>query len=118
MEQFQSILQQLGFLHDARVLSMLLDAARQLFTIEIDDMYSNFIGLPEYHGPKSAKIELLGISHTSIELTSKTDGYNIDDFSVQLLDDKSGIVSITFWPAGKVSTVFRDVRSTLEKIAL
>jgi hypothetical protein len=71
MKNFYKFIQKMGGMHDAVVtrLVLLLDEGKIEF--HIDDIYSNFEGLPEYPGQQSGSIVLHGVNEYEIVL----DGY-------------------------------------------
>jgi hypothetical protein len=100
--KFRLFLEKLGGLHDARVLQFTFDATQRVLRMEIDDIFSNFEGLPEYTEPRPGKIVLHQISDVTISLQSNTGPLNIYEFSIVPDESKGGSVSLKFWPQGTI----------------
>ena len=109
MDDFVRLLTDLGGLHDATVTKFILDVTERSFSFEVDDVYSNFEGLPDYRGPKPARVVLKKISSVEVNLGLEVDKFNIYDFSVHQTNDGRWNASIKLWPEGKISVSFLDV---------
>lgn len=68
MKDFSDFLFSLGGLHDSAVAEVKLQPAQQKIEIHIEDLYSNFVGLPEYPGRQSGVLVLLGVADVSVSL--------------------------------------------------
>jgi hypothetical protein len=106
---FEQFLDRLGGLHDARVSKLELDVAGKSLSFQVDDIYSNFFGLPGYKGPRPGRIVLKEINDITIVLEGERRSLNIDEFCVEPQGEISGKAFITFWPYGKITTSFHDV---------
>ena len=109
MSEFARFLRDLGGLHDARVTAFSFDLTERSFSVDVDDIYSNFEGLPEYKGRKPARIKLMEISRLKISFDARNEEFNIDDFSVFKINEIQEAASILFWPEGKITMDFRGV---------
>ena len=109
MNTFAASLGDLGGLHDAKVSKLVLDLAERSFCIDVDDIHSNFEGLPEYTGRKPGRIQLHGIGQVRISVDLNTDEFNIHEFSATETNEGAGTASIKFWPAGKIEMNFASV---------
>ncbi len=67
-------------LHDAGILQVNWDAIHDEVNLVIDDLWSNYVGLPEYKGPLLGTIKLLGVRCVSIDFTKtlRLDIINVD----------------------------------------
>ena len=108
MDDFVRFLTDFGGLHDAKVTKFVLDATERSFSLEIDDMYSNFEGLPDYKGQKPGKIILNEVSSLNIVLGSRDDDLNIYDFAIEQKTNGRWAACIKFWPEGKITMSFLD----------
>ena len=58
----------LGHLHDARITELRYSPNENELTLYLDDLYSNFIGLPEYPGETPACLAASGILALNVDL--------------------------------------------------
>jgi hypothetical protein len=58
MTGFSEFLSRLGLLHDCTVTLFEWRPEQKKLVFEIEDLYWNFEGLPEYRGPKPGQISL------------------------------------------------------------
>jgi hypothetical protein len=102
MVNIAEFISELGGLHDAKLTSLAWDPADQRLEIGVDDIYSNFEGLPEYEGPAKAAFIFSGVSKLNISVEDfQAAGLMIYDWNVQ--KDASGIISeMKFSPDGSI----------------
>lgn len=107
MLEFQKFLSQLGNLHDCTLLRFEWNSAETRVELEIEDLYSNFEGLPEYKGPTPGKIILEGVSSVGMDIEGLKGALKIYDASVTGTDKTT--ISISFWPSGKINLACQNV---------
>jgi hypothetical protein len=66
---FSEFLECLGGLHDANLPSVTMNAEGFL-EIEIDDIFANFLGLPEYPGKTPARVRLAEVTDFAVSVPS------------------------------------------------
>jgi len=106
MKDLKSFLEQMGALHDAVVRQLTWTPEAKILRLEIEDLCSNFEGLPEYPGAVSGVIELRGIEEINFNIDTKETRLNIDAFLVEPDLDKHR-ASISFWPSGRITASYR-----------
>jgi hypothetical protein len=116
MNDFGGFLSRLGNLHDCNVTRFDWKPLQNWIGFEIDDLYFNFEGLPEYQGPLPGRIELEDVQHVAVRLDSIVGPLRIYDFLVRNQDSGTSVVSVTFWPHGKIEVAYR--RAVFPSIAL
>src|SRR5437868_12491113 len=107
MNAAQRLTKDLGQLHDANITKFTWEAGKQTFTLHIDDLYSNFEGLPEYPGQTPATITFKNVAQleTSIDLKER-----LWIYSWEFLDEENRKVAlIGFTPGGRMRIVFSDL---------
>ena len=68
MERPDHYLEQCGGLHDARIERFLLDVVRATLVFDVDDLDSNFEGLPGYTGVRPARLVFSGVSNLQTDV--------------------------------------------------
>jgi hypothetical protein len=107
MSIFSNHLERLGHLHDSRVPRIILDTDECRLRLDIDDIYSNSLGLPEYRGPESRSIVLDGVSELTIQMRSGTKCLSIYEFVVTPEgSSEGGLAEIRFAPGGIIKAKF------------
>lgn len=91
-----------GNLHDARINGFHWLPEEKRLHISIDDLNSNFEGLPEYEGPKPGMIILEGVSEIEAGICPTGDSLNIYDFTADMIEKELVSVDIRCWPGGKI----------------
>jgi len=110
MRSFGQFLEALGGLHDAHVKRFQYEAAAALLTVEIDDLYSNFAGLPEYRGLTPAIFFLEEFEVISGGLPSKPETLWICEVEITREIDLGLYATIRWQPSGKLECAFRMPR--------
>jgi hypothetical protein len=105
---FRQFLERFGALHDCGVTRVDWKIEDKRFEIEIDDIWSNFEGLPEYQGPQAGRIGLEGVTNVHMDIDDIQGPLKIYDLSVST--DVKGLPKLfaTFWPSGRIEVVFRS----------
>ena len=92
---------ELGNLHDAKIDAMDWNPAEQKVVLALDDLYSNFVGLPEYIGKQPVCLILSGVSRLEIEVTLDAFPLRIVDFEIDdTISDAKMKVIASFGPSG------------------
>lgn len=67
MQEDLELLRRLGGLHDARIEEIVWRKADRSLRLTIEDVFCNVEGLPEYRGPASGSVTLIGIENAAVE---------------------------------------------------
>lgn len=105
MKNFRDFLQKMGGMHDSIVACLTWLPSERRIEFLFEDLYSNFVGLPEYPGRQSGMIALHGVSDLSLAL--ETDG-PLRVFEFLSDEDESDVVLVTFSPSGRLRVRFRS----------
>ena len=111
MDTLHAFLKRLGGLHDAIVVGIIVKPELKTIELHVDDIYSNFQGMPQYPGAKAGVIAFEGVETLKVELDMQEKHLNIDEFVVS--DDNSNNkkrASISFWPSGKIALTYMSSR--------
>lgn len=109
MADFGEFLSRLGNLHDCTITVFEWKPDRKRIAFEIDDLYFNFHGLPEYKGPVPGRIVFERIERVVIEMHDVDGPLRISDFCVVGQSPEAATVAVTFWPSGKVTMIYGAV---------
>ncbi len=76
---------ELGGLHDALITAFSWNGENQnqVLSISIDDLNSNFLGLPEYKGKRPVEILLTGVKNLDCDIQIKSSSFSIYDFLIE-----------------------------------
>jgi hypothetical protein len=111
MSDFSNHLERLGLLHDSRVTQINLDIHECFLRLEIDDIHSNYLGLPEYPGPEPGTVILAGVSELTIQMLPGVKGLSIYEFIVTPeISGEGGLAEIRFSPEGIIEAKFRSAK--------
>lgn len=109
MQDSKSFFELLGGLHGSEVLNIFFNEQKKECTIQIDDLYANFLELPEYKDLKN------------VSFTISTKSYNIcldkqddDVISIYDVEISNNYLKILFLPSGYLEVYFFDIH--LQKI--
>jgi hypothetical protein len=98
-----SFFNELGNLHDARITEFLWSPDARVVTVTIDDLYANFVGLPEYVRLQPARVIMSNVSRVRMDVDSDRFPLRIMDFEVEASGtDPELHISLTFDPSGSV----------------
>jgi hypothetical protein len=114
MTRFGEFLFRLGNLHDCTVTLIEWRPDQRAMGFEIEDLYWNFEGLPEYPGPLAGRIVLEGVEHVAMAFRGIEGPLRVGDFLAEEQGEARLAVAITFWPSGKIEVncsrvVFPDI---------
>jgi hypothetical protein len=73
---------ELGQLHDADVSAIRWSPVERDFAISLEDLYANFLDLPEHPGLQPARVILSGVSRLQIDVASESPPLRIRSFEV------------------------------------
>jgi hypothetical protein len=91
----------LGGLHDARIAAFKWDRPRRTVSILVDDIHSNFLGLPEYRGARPAKLFLREVDQLELCVEIAAEELAVYDVEVSdSADDGTRQVLIRWSPGG------------------
>ena len=115
-DPIKSIAEYGGF-HDAKVVSIDWNESEARLVVRLDDLNSNFLGLPEYKGKQPGGIAFDTVSQIAFNLEFPQGSMNIDE--IGLIAKKgarqSGTpaeqyqLTIRIWPAGKLVATCESV---------
>lgn len=103
LDRFKTFLEALGELHDAHVTRLAFDLEARNVTIDIDDFYRNFAGLPEYKADRFGVIIFRGVDDFKITLQIQKGNLRIDGISVSDGVERQRTVILKFWPSGSMT---------------
>lgn len=106
MNELKSFLERMGGLHDAVVRQLIWAPEAKTLRLEVDDLCSNFEGLPEYPGAVSGAVELRGIQRINFAIDSNEKHLNIYEFIVEAEKPDEYYASISFWPSGQITASY------------
>uniref|UniRef100_UPI00333EF813 hypothetical protein n=1 Tax=Castellaniella defragrans TaxID=75697 RepID=UPI00333EF813 len=109
MNELKSFLERLGGLHDAVVRQLVWEPEARTLRLEIVDLCWNFEGLPEYPGAVPGAIVLRGVDRIGfgLHIGADVERLNIYEFSVKEESADEYWATISFWPSGYISAVYR-----------
>lgn len=114
MTSLVHFLNALGGLHDAHVVSIDWQIEAKTLEFTFDDLYANFLGLPEYPGRQKGKIILRGVSQVEIDVQS--DQQRLRVFEFLPVDGKADVIVATFSPSGRVTAQFVAAEHPLNEL--
>jgi hypothetical protein len=106
-----SFFKSLADLHDARIEGMSWSSGRLL--IVIDDLYSGFLDLPEYCGPRRATLEFDSPRQLSLTAVDAS-RLSILGLEVKQLEAGGFTVAIDLSPDGRIQTTCETIRGDFE----
>ncbi|GLR87687.1 hypothetical protein [Bradyrhizobium iriomotense] len=107
MTDFSHFLFKLGNLHDCTITLLEWRTEQEIFGFEIEDLYFNFEGLPEYPGPLAGRLVLEGVQRVAIDINDLQRPLRIDDFTVEAVDSSAAAASITLQPSGTIKIAYQ-----------
>ena len=105
----QDRIESLGGLHDATILSVAWIAAERQLLIEVDDIYSNAVGLPEYPGPTRATLVFSEVTLLELNSDLAADGLMVYEWTMSRSVPDRYASSISLSPGGKLTIECRSV---------
>jgi len=105
---FPQFIESLGELHDARLIRMQWLPQDERFEIEVADMYSNFLGLPEYPGAARGMFTFSGVSALDVSVVLKVERLTIYGWEF----DAAGTSNILFSPGGRIVVACNQILCT------
>ncbi len=108
MKELKSFLEQMGGLHDSVVQELAWKPGAKTLRLVIEDLCSNFEGLPEYPGAVPGSIELHGVEQISFNIETNEKRLNIHEFLVEIQNTGKHQASISFWPTGRITALYRN----------
>jgi hypothetical protein len=119
MKDLRIFLEQLGGLHDAVVHELVWKPDARTIRLEIEDLCSNYEGLPEYPGAISGSIELHDVEQVNFDIKTDEKRLNIHEFLVETQSSGKIQASVSFWPTGRMTALCRNAdfpQVTLRKV--
>lgn len=107
------LLNELGGLHDARVEEVVWRKADHSLRFTIEDMFSNFDGLPDYPGPTPGTLTLVGVENATIEAGVFKGQFIISGVDVEQRDGGFGVRLGLREPGADIRLRCRDLEITL-----
>ncbi|MDR0616917.1 MAG: hypothetical protein LBG29_08930 [Synergistaceae bacterium] len=109
MSELTLFLERMGLLHDSVVRRLVWEPGVSTLCFEIENLYSNFKDLPEYPGIMSGSIELQEVVQVEFDIKTDENRLVIFEFLADMVGKNECKVSVSFWPAGKISALCRSV---------
>jgi hypothetical protein len=102
MTDIVALVKSLGGLHDSTMLSLQWDPPSKRLEMRIEDIYSNFLGLPEYPGATPATFIFSGVKNLVVEVDFTEDGLWVYDCEFHHAEGSKYNCAILFSPGGKI----------------
>lgn len=103
------LLHELGQLHDARIQAVVWTSADRRLDIQLADLFSNFLGLPEYSGPAPATISFAGVSELQWELRTSEDVLRVLGTEISETEGRPRL-TLSLWFGGRLSIDFDHIQ--------
>ncbi len=100
----QSFFEHLGGLHGSEVLSIFFNEQKKECMIKVDDLYANFVGLPEYKNLKNITL-LIDVKGYNICIDKQAD----DVLSIYDVEIKNDYLKVLFSPSGYLEICFLNI---------
>ena len=101
IENPEDFFHQLGLLHDARIESFKWVPPERKVHINIDDLNSNFLDLPEYEGLLPATLVFSNVRKMIVGIDPTQETLNIYELETKSATTQINVI-INFWPGGKI----------------
>jgi hypothetical protein len=99
-----SFFRDLGNLHDAVVTQVTWNPVLREIAIVVDDLYANFVGLPEYPGLQRTSLNMAGVVRMQSDVTSDRFKPRILDLEIEQTHSAAQLrVSINFDASGSLT---------------
>ena len=99
----------LGGLHDAKVLAIDWDNVAASLSLAVDDINSNFKGLPEYRGRAPATVRFSGVTGLGLHFDAPNDG-PLRVYEIECTESGSDLsLAVMLAPGGKLVFSCRSV---------
>lgn len=82
---------ELGGLHDARIIAFSWSSEEKVLRIGIDDLNSNFLDLPEYQGLRPVEIAFISVTYLDCDMQISRENFSIYDMEIR---PKEGFLSV------------------------
>lgn len=102
MEDINDLIKSLGSLHDSVLRKLVWRPADNSLDLEMDDLYANFFGLPEYQGPKKGVFIFSEVAHFEVQINLTVTGLMVYDWRLAKSDAGKYKSEILFSPAGRM----------------
>ena len=101
---------ELGNLHDAKILRLEWNPAERKVVLTLDDLYSNFVGLPEHTGRQPVCLVMSGVSRLEIDATPDKFPLRIVDFEIDEATAGTEMhVVVNLGPSGLMRATFDSI---------
>ena len=94
----------LGGLHDSQIKVITVDIIKSTIQLYIDDLYSNFINLPEYIDVKNIYFNIK-INNLDINL----DRFNKEEIYIYDIEVNNDLLKIFISPSGYIKVTFEEI---------
>ena len=108
MPTFSEVLTGLGNLHDCTITSFQWKPTERWIAFEIEDLFFNSEGFPDYQGPLPGRIVLEGVRRAKIEMPSAEEFLRISDFTVFSAGADTSSVLVTLWSGGRIEATYKS----------
>jgi len=104
----------LGGLHDSQIKVITVDIIKSTVQLYIDDLYSNFIDLPEYRDVKNIYFNI-----KTNNLDINLDCFNKEEIYIYDIEVNNDLLKIFISPSGYIKVTFEEIyfsRSTCPQV--
>jgi hypothetical protein len=103
-------LRKLGGLHDARITTISWSSKEARLVMVLDDLYSNFEGLPEYEGRAPVSLIFEGVLRLALTIDPVTS--NVSVFACEAARQTQGPITVVFRcsPGGLLEVTCKSLR--------
>jgi hypothetical protein len=99
----QSFFKELGNLHDSRIKEIVWSPGQNEVTIALDDLYANFVGLPEYPGKQPSRLVMSNIARIKMDVVTDKFPPRVLDFEIEEVGSNLPLhVMLKFDPSGVI----------------
>lgn len=92
----------LGDLHDCEVLMFEVNMTKQEISLVVDDLYANFLELPEYPGKQPVRLTFSGVDEIETRIALDSLPARIMDLEVEVHSGLQAHVILRFQPSGHI----------------
>ena len=100
---------ELGGLHDARIIAVSWNKGEKTLRISVDDLNSNFLNLPEYQGTRQVDILFTGVRRLDLNIQIFEASFSIYDLEIKK-NEKHYCVDIRCSPGGNFNFQCKSVK--------
>lgn len=104
----------LGNLHDAKIRRLEWNPSVREMVLGVDDLYSNFVDLPEHPGRQPVQLILSGVSKVEIAVIPDKFAMRIVDFEIEEVSGSVLRISVNVGPSGFIRIACESIAGSPE----